>query len=133
MSHLADWWRDIGLDLPRRLQPESHALIPLQKTDNHEKIIRPRVARGPQHPHQALGRDSRCLREFRKTNSRVDVIAQDGLRCGDITGKQGFNAFAEKFLAKLRITCDTGADGLLKITCQRRTCPLSFSVYSPAS
>src|SRR5450755_4564321 len=98
-------------DLPRRrFQLETHALVALEKTDNRKKIIRPRVTRWPQHAHQAFGWDVRGLREFGKPDSRVDVIAQDGLSCGNITGEQRLNAFAEKLLAELRVECDTGAD-----------------------
>ena len=68
----------------------------LEKTENHEKIIRQRVARWPERAHQAFGWDVRGLREVGKSDGRVDVIAQDRFGCGDVSGDQGLNALAEK-------------------------------------
>ncbi len=76
------------------LNLETHSFAMLQKTDNFEEILCPRVSRWPEHPHEALRRDVRGLGKLRETDGRIDVVAQNGLGRSDIASDQGFNAFA---------------------------------------
>jgi len=57
------------------------------------------------------------LAERVKADRRVDAVAQHGLSCLDITGKQAFDAFFEQGLAKRRIAFDSCLDCLFEISC----------------
>src|SRR5208282_5216026 len=102
-----------GLDL------ETYAFAALQEADDLEEIVGARVARRPQHSHEAFGRDACGFSEVRKAKGRVDVIAQDGLRRGYVAGQHGFDSFAEKLFSEFGIALDASANGFLEITSQR--------------
>src|ERR1039457_744253 len=86
-----------GLDL------ETHAFAALEKSDDLEEIAGARVARRPQHSHEAFGRDACGFGEVRKAQGRVDVIAQDGLRRGYIAGEHLFTHTSNRALRVPRI------------------------------
>ena len=45
----------------------------------------------------------RGLGQLREPNSRIDVIAKDGLGSMNIAGEDRFHAFAQQFFPKFRI------------------------------
>jgi hypothetical protein len=106
-----------------------YAFAVLQKTDNFEKIICPRVTSRPKHPHQALRGNVGGLRNFRKTDSRVNVIAEDSLRRGGIARKHALDPFAQKLFAELGIARCTGTNGVFEIACQGHCSILLFSLF----
>jgi hypothetical protein len=96
----------------------------LQKADYLEQVIRARIARRSQHPHQALGRDARRCGEVGEADGRVNVIAEDSFPGSYVAGEHRFDSFAKKLLSEFRIALDPSANGLLEIASQRHRCVL---------
>ena len=54
----------------RSLDLETHIFAPLQEAHDLEQIVGARIARRPQHSHEALGWNARRFGEVRKPRSR---------------------------------------------------------------
>jgi hypothetical protein len=103
---------------PSGLDFETHSFPALKDADDFEQITGTRIARGSKHSHEALGRNSRCFRQFSKSYRRVDVIPQNSLCGDDVARKHSFETFAQKLLSELGIALDASANGLFEIASQ---------------
>ncbi len=90
----------------------------LKEAHNFKQVDRARIATRAEHTHQAFRRNVCSLRETGEANSCVDLIAQNCLRNGHLAGEHGFEAFAQKFLAKLGIPLGAVTNGFLKVASQ---------------
>jgi hypothetical protein len=62
--------------------------------ENAEQVLGRGVTIGPEHAHEAAGRDSGRLFEAGKADRGVDVVAQDGATDSFIPGEAAFSAAA---------------------------------------
>ncbi len=56
--------------------------------------------------------------QFAETDSGVDVVAQHGLACLHVSGKETFNSFAKEFSSENGIALGPGLNRQLKVLCQ---------------
>jgi hypothetical protein len=99
----------------------------LKKADHFEQVRRSWIACWAEHSHETLSRNAGGVREFRKADGRVDVIAQDGLGGRNVAVQHRFETFAKQRSAKLRVALDPCADRLFEITCEGHgRSPVSF-------
>jgi hypothetical protein len=78
-------------------------LVWLQASFDLKQIIRPRVPFWAKHTHKTFGGYVGNFGQTPKTNSRVDIVAQNGLARFHITGKHSANVLFEHGLAKRNI------------------------------
>src|SRR5689334_14443803 len=98
----------------------------LKEVQNFKQVRRARIAGRTEHAHEAFRWNMRCLGQTVETHSRVDVIAQNCFGKSDFAGQHGFEAFAQKFLAKLRVELYAVPDGFLEVASKRHG---SFSYF----
>ena len=82
---------------------KANAFQALQKTDDLEEIVGAGIARRPQHSHQTLGRNVRCLGDFGEADRGIDVIAQDGFASGGVASKQALDTLPQELFSKLLV------------------------------
>lgn len=92
----------------------------LQLTNHFEEISRLRIPSRAEHAHQALRRPSREAAQLFEPDSRVDVIAQDGLPRVDVPRQQTFDAFPQERFAVPAVSYDTCLSALF-------TAPATFA------
>src|SRR5258708_25722748 len=73
-----------------------YSRVRLQGADDGEEIAHLRIARWPEHAHQALWRDLHFFRQLFEANRRVYVVAQHVLCDSLLSGKQSIDPFAQK-------------------------------------
>ena len=88
--------------------------------ENPEQVLGRRVTIGPEHAHEAGGRDRGRLFEPREADGGVYVVAQDRAAGFFIPGEHEFDCLAEQGLAEGRLVLGAVADGFAKILCQGR-------------
>src|SRR5438477_2481089 len=70
---------------------KADSLPALKILDNLEQVARLRVAQGPEHSHQALGRMLCRFREFSEAEGCVNVVSKDCFAGLDVSANETFH------------------------------------------
>src|ERR1035437_9732869 len=81
---------------PPNPQFHIHPFLPLQVRNHAKQVLRARIPARSEHPLQARGRNTCRLRQLRKSNRRIDVIAQDSPARYEIAVVEEFTPFVAR-------------------------------------
>ena len=116
-----------------RMRFETHTFSGLKRSKDRKQVFGPWIAVRTQHAHQAFRRLSKLPAEYRKSDGRIDHVAQQHLAHGDVATEQLIDGFLKHGAPELRIGLRTLNHCLFKFSrqCHRATSPLSIFMVPP--
>jgi hypothetical protein len=92
-----------------------HAFLRLKMSEDAKQVFGRRVAIGPKHPHEAVGRDGCRILQLPKPDRGIDIVAQDRAARLLVAGEPEFDCFTKQRLAESRFPVGAFADRFTKI------------------
>ena len=103
--------------LSARCNVKLYARLLLQVADHVEQVLRLRIAARTEHADQTLRWRAGCGSELFKSDSRLDVVAQNRLSGFHIAGEHRVDALAQQRLRKLGVVLDVPLDQFPETLC----------------
>ena len=102
--------------------------VNLLKVGNHLKEVASlRIPARAKHPHKTLRRLCEGLAKCHETDRSIDILAQNGLGCVEVSREHVVNGTAKELAAEVGV-CEVLQDGFAKTACQWHS-NLSLSVF----